>query len=162
MEERISGFKLHGTWEEIVEHGERITEALDELDISGAAFDEWRHWRPKADEPIDAVSEKTAAQASIGEGDGEAANESPADDLRSAGEKLSESYENATENDPNSVVEHGNDSLNYAARAADSAGRKLLRTVEESIYEGVMTRVSPYYSLLHGFKISSEISYSSH
>jgi len=34
MEERISGFKLRGTWEEIVEHGERITEALEDLGIS--------------------------------------------------------------------------------------------------------------------------------
>ena len=145
MEERISGFKLRGTWEEIVEHGERITEALQDLDISSDAFDEWRHWRPKADEPLEAVSEKTATHASVDEGDGEAADESPADDLHSAGEQLSASYENATENDPDAAIEHGGDSLDYTARAADSAGRKLLRTVEETVYEGVMTRVSPYY-----------------
>ena len=145
MEERISGFKLRGTWEEIVEHGERITEALEDLGISSDGFDEWRHWRPKADEPLEAVNEKTATHASVDEGDGEAADESPTDDLHSAGEQLSASYENATGNDPDAAVEHGGDSLDYAARAADSAGRKLLRTVEETVYEGVMTRVSPYY-----------------
>ena len=86
-----------------------------------------------------------ATHASVNEGDGEAADESPADDLHSAGEQLSASYENATGNDPDAAVEHGGDSLDYAARAADSAGRKLLRTVEETVYEEVMTRVSPYY-----------------
>jgi len=145
MEERISGFKLHGTWEEIVEHGERITEALEELDVSGEAFDEWQDWRPKADEPFESVSEKTAAQASIDEGNGESADESPADDLHSAGEKLSKSYEKASEKQSEAAIEHWGDSLDYAVRAADSAGRKLVRTAEESIYEVVMTRISPYY-----------------
>ena len=40
MEERISGFKLRGTWEEIVEHGERITEALEDLGDAFAMFDD--------------------------------------------------------------------------------------------------------------------------
>ena len=91
------------------------------------------------------MSEKTAAQASIDEGDGESAGKSPTDDLHSAGEKLSASYANATENEPEAAVEEGSGSLGYVARAADSTGRKLVRTVEESIYEGVMTRLSPYY-----------------
>lgn len=29
MEESVSGFKVTGSWAEIVEHGERITEALE-------------------------------------------------------------------------------------------------------------------------------------
>ena len=29
MEESVSGFKVTGSWDEIVEHGERITEALE-------------------------------------------------------------------------------------------------------------------------------------
>jgi len=31
------------------------------------------------------------------------------------------------------------------ARAADSAGRKAIRKVEDSVYQNVMTRVSPYF-----------------
>ena len=53
MEESISGFKIHGAWDDVVEHGERITQALRQEDIEDAAasireaFEEWDEWRPK-------------------------------------------------------------------------------------------------------------------
>lgn len=40
MEERISGFTVSGTWADIVEHGERVTEALKDAGISCEAFEE--------------------------------------------------------------------------------------------------------------------------
>jgi len=148
MEESVSGFKYRGTWTEIVEHGERITRALREAeaDVDGEAFEEWNEWRPKSHERLgEDVNEKTAEQASVGEGEGEKAGKEPDEDLRTAGEKLSESYERVEEGDNEGAVERWQDSINYVARAADSAGRKALRAVEDTVYRKVMTQLAPYY-----------------
>jgi hypothetical protein len=146
MEESVSGFKCRGTWGEIVEHGERITRALREAGADSDAFEEWDEWRPKSHERLgEDVSEKTAEQASVGEGEGEKAGKEPDEDLRTAGEKLSESYERVERGDTESAVERWQDSINYVARAADSAGRKALRAVEDTVYRKVMTQLAPYY-----------------
>ena len=152
MEESISGFKIRGAWDEIVEHGERITQALREENIEDAAaefseaFEEWDEWRPKAHERLSTdVSEKTAEQASVSEGEGEKAGKAASEDVKTAGEKLSESYKRIDDGDDESAVDHWQDSIGYVARAADSAGRKAIRTVENTVYRNVMTQLAPYY-----------------
>ncbi|ELY64389.1 DUF5828 family protein [Natronococcus jeotgali] len=156
MEESISGFKVRGDWGDVVEHGERITRALRKTGVHdpdhdyGAsfarAFEEWDEWRPKAHETLDAdVSEKTADQASVEEGKGERAGKEPDEDIRTAGEKLSESYERLEEDDADAAVDQWKESIDYVARAADSASRKALRRVEDTVYQNVMTQLAPYY-----------------
>jgi hypothetical protein len=152
IEESVSGFKTHGGWVDVVEHGERITQALQELlgaddveaDIDVADLDEFDDWRPKSHERLDEdVNEKTAEQASIDEGKGEQAGKDPDEDLQKAGEKLTESYENLDE--PDEAIDKWGESVDYVARAADSAGRKALRKVEDTVYRNVMTQIAPYY-----------------
>ena len=149
MEESVSGFKVTGDWGEIVEHGERVTNALRDAGAEEDypdAFAEWDDWRPKTHELLDAeLREKTAHHASVQEGAGERAGASPDDDIQAAGEKLAESYEKLGENARGEAVEKWQDSINYVARAADSAGRKALRSVEGTVYRRVMTQVAPYY-----------------
>jgi hypothetical protein len=146
MEESISGFKLRGTWSEVVEHGERITRALRDADVSGEAFEQWNEWRPKPGERLgEDVNEKTAKQAAIGEGKGEKKGREPDEDLRRAGEKLSESYRKVEDGDDDGAVESWQDSIEYVARAADSAGRRAIRSVEGAVYRNVMTQLAPYY-----------------
>jgi hypothetical protein len=149
VEESVSGFKVRGSWVDVVEHGERLTRALKDLaeaghDLDEQALEAWDEWRPKADERLgEDVNEKTAEQASVDEGEGEKAGKDPDEDLRTAGEKLADSYENLE--DPEAAVSEWRQSINYVARAADSATRKALRKVEGSVYKNVMTKVSPYY-----------------
>ncbi|MHC3436862.1 DUF5828 family protein [Natrialbaceae archaeon A-gly3] len=156
MEESISGFKVRGDWGDVVEHGERITRALRDAGVhdpdadSGArfarAFEEWDEWRPKAHETLESdVSEKTAQQASVEEGKGEQAGKDPDEDIKTAGEKLSESYEALEEDDAENAVDTWKESVDYVARAADTAGRKALRRVEDTVYQRVMTQLAPYY-----------------
>lgn len=146
MEEGVSGFKVTGDWGEIVEHGERITRALRDADVDGEAFDDWDDWRPKSHELLDSeIREKTAQHASITEGDGEQEGESPNDDIQTAGQKIAESYEHLEDADTEGAVEKWQDSIGYVARAADSASRKALRSVEGTVYKRVMTQVAPYY-----------------
>ena len=149
MEESISGFKQRGPWGSVVEHGERVTQALREAgadDAHPAAFAAWDEWRPKSHERIeDEVNEKTADQASVDEGAGEKAGQSADDDLQTAGERLTESYEKLENGEDGDAVEKWQDSLGHVKRAADTAGRKALRKVENVVYQNVMTRVAPYY-----------------
>lgn len=148
MEESVSGFKIRGDWGTVVEHGERITQALRELDADDefrTAFEEWDDWRPKAHEDIDEhVSQKTAEQAHTKEGPGERAGKNPDEDIRTAGEKLSESYDKLGE-DTDEAVNRWGESIDYVTRAADSAGRKAIRKVEDTVYKRVMTQLAPYY-----------------
>ncbi|MFB6183403.1 MAG: DUF5828 family protein [Haloarculaceae archaeon] len=149
VEESVSGFKTRGGWVDVVEHGERIARALRDVADEGQpvdedALEEFDEWRPKSHERLDEdVNEKTAEQASVDEGAGERRGKDPDDDLQTAGEKLTESYENLE--DPDEAVEKWGESLDYVARAADSAGRKAIRAVEDRVYKNVMTRIAPYY-----------------
>jgi hypothetical protein len=148
MEESVSGFKRRGSWVDVVEHGERIVRALEdiagEVDVDTEALSEFDEWRPKSHERLDEdVNEKTAEQASLEEGKGEQEGKEPGDDVQTAGEKLAESYENLDE--PEEAVDKWGESIDYVTRAADSAGRKAIRKVEDTVYRNVMTRMSPYY-----------------
>lgn len=149
IQEGVAGFKVTGDWGEIVEHGERVTQALREAGADDAyptAFEEWDDWRPKSDELLDGeIRQKTADHASIKEGKGEEAGQSPNEDVRAAGDRLAESYKSLDEDDPETAVEKWRDSVNHVARAADSVGRKAVRSVEDTVYRRVMTQVAPYY-----------------
>jgi hypothetical protein len=148
LEESVSGFKTRGDWTEAVEHGERVVHALrelaDDVEVDEKALAEFDDWRPKSHERLDEdVSEKTARQASVQEGKGEQAGKDPDEDLQTAGEKLAESYESLDE--PDRAVDNWGETLDYVARAADSAGRRAMRAVENTVYRNVMTQIAPYY-----------------
>ncbi|WP_096390220.1 DUF5828 family protein [Halopenitus persicus] len=146
MEESISGFKVRGDWGDMVEHGEKITQALREAGVNDDAFHEWDEWRPRTHERIDEdVSEKTAEQASVSKGEGEKAGKTASEDMQTAGEKLSESYEKVEAGDNEGAIDRWGESIEHVARAADSAGRKALRKVEDTVYRNVMTQLAPYY-----------------
>jgi len=162
MEQRVSGFAVTGDWGEVVEHGERMTRALREVlarrtdeppadgvldaDAAAEALDEWDEWRPKSHEVLDQeMREKTARHASVKQGAGERAGQSAGDDLQSAGEELAASYRRLESDDAEGAVEKWQDSLGYVARAADSASRKALRSVEDTVYRHLMTQVAPYF-----------------
>ncbi|MFB6119455.1 DUF5828 family protein [Halosegnis sp.] len=151
MEESVAGFRERGSWGDIVEHGERVTRAIrdvarerDDVDVPESALEEFDEWRPKQHERLDEdVNEKTAEQASVGEGAGERKGVDPDEDVRAAGDKLADSYEKL--DDPDEAVGEWRESVGHLARAADSAGRKALRKVEGTVYKNVMTRIAPYY-----------------
>jgi hypothetical protein len=153
IEESVSGFKIRGSWGDIVEHGERITRALRDEDahrdpVYQEAYEAWEEWRPKPHETIEEdVNEKTAEQAAVGEGKGERKGNTPGDDVQNAGESLAESYERLGDDEDavDGAVDKWEESIGYVARAADSAGRKALRTVEGTVYRRVMTTLAPYY-----------------
>ncbi|WP_318570575.1 DUF5828 family protein [Salinigranum marinum] len=146
MEERVSGFRVRGSWEEVVAHGERIARALRESDVDAVALDEWEDWRPKAHEELgEEVSEKTVAQARIKESAGEEAGQAAREDLERASEHALESIEKVEGDGPEDVLEKWEDALEHGLRAVDTTTRKAIRTIETAVYEQIMTRFTPYY-----------------
>ena len=146
MEERVSGFRVRGSWDDVVAHGDRITRALEALDVNEEPLAEWDDWRPKAHERLhEEVSEKTVERASIEEGPGERAGRTPGEDIERASEHAIESIEKAEEDGPEDVLEKWEESLEHALRAVDTGARRAVRAVESTVYEEVMTRFTPYY-----------------
>ncbi|MFB6119565.1 MAG: DUF5828 family protein [Halobacteriaceae archaeon] len=142
MEERVSGFRLRGSWTDVVEFGERVTEAFRDAGVSGEAFEEWESWRPKAHERLgEEMRTKTAEQARTEAG----AEESPGADLQRAGQKLRAASEELRDDGTEEAAERAAESVDYAARAADTAGREALRAMESAVYENVMVPVTPHY-----------------
>ncbi|ERH08791.1 MAG: hypothetical protein J07HX64_00540 [halophilic archaeon J07HX64] len=127
MEESVSGFKTRGGWVKIVEHGERITHALQQY----AEECSLRRGRPhrvrrlaaeKSRAPRRGRQQENRTAGPPQEGKGEQAGKNPDEDLQTAGQKLAESYESL--DDPDEAVSKWGESIDYVARAADSAGRK--------------------------------------
>lgn len=87
---------------------------------------------------------KTSGQASIAEGAGES-NVTAGEDLQNAGEKLQDASEQLREEKSKEAIESIQDSLGHAKRAADTTGRQALRSVEDTVYQKVMTKVAPQY-----------------
>ena len=148
MEERVSGFVVTGSWGEVVEHGERVSAALEACGVEedNEDFQEWEEWRPKAEERLgNDISEKTAEKASVDEGAGEQQGKTPNDDIQAAGERANESLGELRKGRTKDSAETWQQAVLYAARAADSAARKALRGFEEWLYRNLMTAVSPYY-----------------
>lgn len=146
MEENVSGFEKRGGWVTIVEHGERITTALEDEGIDGKAFEKWDEWRPKADERLsEDVDEKTVDHVRASESEGEKAGVTPHDDLKAASEEVVDAVEELTDGNHSDAAEEGQDAIEYTVRATDSAARKTVRAVETPVYRHVMTQVSPHY-----------------
>jgi len=156
MEERVSGFRVRGSWDDIVAHGERVARALRESDVDADALDEWEDWRPKVHEELgEEVSGKTVEQASIEEGAGEQAGQAAREDLERASEHALESMGKTEEDGPEDILGKYEDALEHGLRAVDTTTRKAVRTLETAVYEQVMTRFTPYY--FHTDLVSADI-----
>lgn len=154
MEVRVSGFRVEGSWQTVVRHAHRLSKTLlsalidrnDEISAADRqAFGQWEEWRPRAGDELDQVADRTAEQASVGEGEGETQDVGVREDLAEAGRKLDEATEDLAEDGVSEAAESVGESAEHTARAADTASRRVLRVLEENLYRHVVTRLSPYY-----------------
>lgn len=146
MEERVSGFRVRGTWDDVVGHGERLTSAMEEFGADAELLKEWDDWRPKSHESREEeMSQKTVEQASLDEGAGERVGEAAREDVQRASERAIESIEKVEGDGPEDVLENWREALQYGLRATDTGTRKTIRMIETPVYEQLMTRFTPYY-----------------
>lgn len=143
FEKSVSGFLVEGKWTEIVEHGEQIAYALEQIELDEDMeehLEEYNEWRPKASEALSKdVNEKTAEQASLDE----SKTESPKENIKDAGQDIADSYSNY--NNPKKMVSLWFDSAKHTAKSFEMAVKTGLRNAEIAVYKNIMTRISPYY-----------------
>jgi hypothetical protein len=153
MEVNVSGFKKTGSWGDVVIHGEKLELALRTVDtetdysIETELIDEFQDWRPKLVEAGDKspISERTSKKASINKGAGEKKDKKPSEDLGKAASEVGASINSLSNRDVESMKQAWKDSTRYFTRATDTKTRQMVRTVEQFVYENMMTKVSPYY-----------------
>lgn len=146
--ESVSGFKIEGDWEDVVIHGEKVACALREIGKTEEKFedefDDYNYWRPKEDEGMDEISEKTSEKASIEENETEKESDSPKKEVQKAGKQISEGTKELDDSPDEAVVEFSA-SVVYLVRAITVFARKSVRHSEEVVFENLMTVLSPYY-----------------
>lgn len=146
--ESVSGFKMEGDWKDVVVHGEKVACALREIGKTEEKFedefDEYNDWRPKQDEDMDEISEKTSEKASIEENKTEKESDSPKKEVQKAGKQISEGTKEL-DNSPDEAVGEFSASVVYLVRAITVFARKSVRHSEEVVFENLMTVLSPYY-----------------
>lgn len=156
MKQGISGYQVEGTWDQVVDHGDAISEVLHDLGATShprmdradydQALSEWDSWRPRSGESLDEdVRERTAVLASVEPGEGERRGASPARDLKLAGRVLVEGPDQIPDGGATEFFARIAEAGRLSLRAADTGFRKLFRNAEEVVYLHVMTRVSPCY-----------------
>lgn len=156
MQHGISGYQVEGTWDQVVDHGDTISELLHDLGASShprmdstdfdAALSEWDAWRPSNEDSLDEeVRERTAELASLPPSEGERRGLSPTRDLKLAGKVLVQGPERIPDGGATEFFARIAEAGRLSLRAADTGFRKLFRNAEEAVYLHVMTRVSPCY-----------------
>ncbi len=154
METRLSGFRVEGPWENVVSHGDAISQSLRALGASAhprmkheeyrQAVREWEEWRPRIAETLEEdVRPRTAKKASLVEGEGERRGRPPVEDLGNAGSALLAPSDYARVDA--SILARIVEASRLTTRAFDTSIRKAFRFVEESIYQNLMTRMAPCY-----------------
>lgn len=153
MESSISGFKITGSWEDVVEHGEKIESILetveegDSYEIDGELVEEFNEWRPKVREvgSESKISDKTAEKAAVSKSDSEEKNKNVSEDIGDAASEAGKSVSELSDSNIESSWEHWKSTTNYMTRATDTVWRRYFRKVEKFVYKHLMTIVSPYY-----------------
>lgn len=146
MDETTLGYKVTGTWETIVEHGERMEAAIeialnslvdDNESISEeqlSLLEDFGEWRPKISDKSEdgSVNKRTAKSAST-----ETNEERPTDSLAKAGKELKDREKKTTDQLKNTA--------SHIAKATENSVKNTTKEVEEFVYQNVMTVISPYY-----------------
>ena len=153
MESGISGFKVSGSWEEIVEHGEKMESILETIDekeayeLDSEMITEFNEWRPKVRDLGDEseISDKTAEKASIAEGESEKKEKPMSEDIEDAASEVSKSVSSLKETEIKDSWEYWKSTTSYMTKASDTFWRRNLRRVEKFVYKHLMTVLSPYY-----------------
>lgn len=123
MKETITGFKKRGSWSEVVQFGNLISEALDEVDITNADRREWEKWKPKPNDSFNSeMEQKTASQASVKNND-----------------------KDVFEYIRQTKKEIENKSMKDAMKNTQKASKQTLGEIEHFVYRNVMTFISPQY-----------------
>ncbi len=92
MEKTVSGLKIEGDWEDVVETSEKVSDALRES-VPEEKIKDWEYWRPKNDEDMENdVKDKTVEIACIDESEIENSDNSLITELKEALKGITKSF----------------------------------------------------------------------
>ncbi|MDY7081866.1 MAG: DUF5828 family protein [Halobacteria archaeon] len=150
VEEDAFGYSLKGSWDEIVDFGETITQAFrDEKELEDETVDRWNEWRPRRHEENEEMREKTIEEAKIDEG------EDATEMADEAAEHLSETTKKTTEGEIEEAAENATESAKSAGKAVEGASRSVWRGIEDKVYRTI-TMTNPLYFDTKEFNVSLE------
>lgn len=149
VEEDNFGYTLEGSWDDIVDFGESISDAFHRSDVKDETAEEWDSWRPRNEEEHSDLREKTVEKAKMDEGD-DAGRMADA-----AAEHLSKSREKTVEGDLGEAAENVGESAKSAGKAMEGAGRDAIRKVEDVVYRHI-AKTNPLYFDSEDFNASLE------
>jgi hypothetical protein len=131
----ISGFKLEGSWREIVEYGNQLTALIRQY---GPAYppEDWNMWKPDRTDDMDDMREKTASVTSIDENRREKKDIPPTEELSIAKKEVEEQ---------NGAVDKTSSAVGHVILASKTSARKAVREMEETVYTNLMTQIAPCY-----------------
>lgn len=147
MQETVSGVKVRGKWEEVVNRGKDVTEALEATEQAESHhLEEWEDWRPRTSEDLDddhreKTVEKAVADKSPVEKEGKTAVEQAGQAVDDAGEAV----EKAVKGEVDTASRKTRQAFFDALLSIDAAARKALRRFESFIYHHVIARANPHY-----------------
>lgn len=147
MQETVSGVRVRGKWDEVVNKGEEVTRVLEQSDETHSDhLDEWEDWRPRASEDLDDEHrEKTVKKAVTAEGPAEKEGKTATEQAGEAVEDVEEAVGEAVEGDIDSASRKTRRAAFEALLSIDVAARKLLRRFETFVYRHFTSRASPHY-----------------
>jgi hypothetical protein len=148
VKEKGLQIRKEGTWNEISEFCNDITEILidiEEVDNSSSDINDWKDWIPRKDEEEEKLDNRTVEHASYGE----AYEEEPGGDIDEEFEDAKEDVDNIKDDLSNSNFKSSYESFMSFLNDLYSTVRTFffnkLNRLEKFVYSNIMTRDGKYF-----------------
>ncbi len=142
----VKALTFRGEWNEVVNKGEAVSEALQDVEAEDEHVEAWEEWRPREEEAFDKeLREKTAKTACVEKNAVEQDGKSAVEEAGAAVGDLGRAVEAATNGERDTASEKSRHAAVSFALSVDTVVRKAVRRFELIVYKHVVTRTNPYY-----------------
>lgn len=146
VQKTVSGFRIEGRWEDIVNTGEEVSKAMKDADVDDENVEKWEEWRPREEERFDReLREKTAKTACVSKNPVEEEGKTAVEEAGEAVGDVGRAVEAATKGEREKASEKSREAAIEFALSIDTVCRKALRRFELVVYKHIATRTNPHY-----------------
>ncbi|MFP3871551.1 MAG: DUF5828 family protein [Candidatus Aenigmatarchaeota archaeon] len=144
-----SGVQFKGGWKEVCHFARSVEDAMEKGRPDEESLQDYEDWRPREEEDIEELSEKTAKKACIKKKKVEKEYNGAKEELDRAGRRIKNSVsKNSAEN-----FKKASKSLE---RVFEAGSIKTIRILEKMIYSQIMLRFNPCYFDTDFFSVNLE------
>lgn len=146
VQETVSGFRIEGRWEDIVNTGEAVTDVMKEGSADRDKLADWEEWRPREEERLEKeVREKTVEKACVNQNSVESQGKTAVETAGEAVGDMGRAVEQATKGRKEKAVKKSRKAVKEAVLSVETAIRKSVRSFEAVVYRHIVTRTNPHY-----------------